>query len=87
MTDEEKSILKDVSNLICEMMLKQSVLQAVLVKNVPDWLSKVASVISSQEYETLQKDSRKLRQAIELLIEQNNLTSLRSLLPKNGQAN
>jgi hypothetical protein len=87
MTNEEKQIVKDMSKLICEMTLKQSVFQALVVKYVPDWLAKVASSISSPEYKILQKDSLRLQQSIELLIDQNNLTSLRSLLPKDGQEN
>ena len=87
MTTEEKQIVKDMSKLICEMMLKQSVFQTLVVKHVPDWPVKVASLISSPEHKTLQKDNLRLQQAIELLIDKNNLTSLRSLLPKGGLEN
>ncbi|HTZ75413.1 MAG TPA: hypothetical protein VMB47_15935 [Candidatus Aquilonibacter sp.] len=87
MTKEEKAIVTDMSNLICEMMLRRSVVETILAKYVPDWPLKVASVISSPEHQKLQKENQKLQRSIELLIEQNNLTSLRSLLPNNGRTN
>jgi hypothetical protein len=87
MTNEEKQIVKDMSKLICDMMLRRAVFETVVAKYVPDWPIKVASLISSPEHQTLRKENEKLQQSIELLIDQNNLTSLRSLLPKGGQAN
>lgn len=87
MTNEEKRILKDMNKLICDMMLRRAVLETVVAKYVLDWPSKVASVISSPEHQKLLRENEMLRQSIDLLIEQNNLTSLRSLVPNSGQNN
>ena len=87
MNAAEKKIMKDMNKLICDMMLRRAVFESVVAKYVPDWPLKVASLISSPEHQTLQTENEKLRQSIDLLIEQNNLTSLRSLLAKNNPSN
>ena len=87
MTNEEKKIMKDLCGLVCDMTVKQAALLTLVGVHVPDWPAKLASLISSQEHQNIQKDNQRLRQAIEVLIDKNNLTSLRSLLAKGGQAN
>lgn len=87
MTDDEKIVVKRMNNLICETLLKTSVLQAILQVNIPDWQAKVASHILSPDHQTLQRENEKLRQSIDLLIDQNNLTALRRLIPNSGQSN
>lgn len=87
MTSEEKKLLKDMNKLICEMILKQNVYETVFLAHIPDWPSKLASVISSLEYQTRQIENDKIRQGIDSLIDQNNLTSLRSLVPSSNPSN
>jgi hypothetical protein len=87
MTSDEKRLLKDMNKLICEMMLKQNVYETVFLAHIPDWPLKLASVISSPEYKTRQRENEKIRQGIDSLIDQNNLTSLRSLVPSNNPSN
>jgi hypothetical protein len=86
-TNEEKQIVKDMSKLICEMTLKQVVFQTLVMKHVPDWPAELASLISSPEHKTLEQNNLRLQQSIELLVDKNNLTSLRLLLSKGGQEN
>ncbi len=87
MTSDEKKLLKDMNKLICDMMLKQNVYETVFLAQIPDWPLKLASVISSPEHQTRLRENDKIRQGIDSLIEQNNLTSLRSLVPSSRPSN
>jgi len=48
--------------------------------NVPTWPSVVASLTSSPAIQKIQKELENGRQAIELLIDENNLTALQSAI-------
>lgn len=87
MTGEEKQVVKDMNKLIFEMIVQKTALMAILQKYVPTWPLVLASLISSQAHQTLLKENEKLRQSIDSLIEQNNLTSLRSSIANIGQSN
>jgi hypothetical protein len=80
MTDEEKQIFKAMNKFTWDTLFQISLYKAIVEMNVPTWPSVVASLTSSPAIQKIQKELENGRQAIELLIDENNLTALQSAI-------
>lgn len=87
MTNEEKEIFKAMNKFTWDALFQMSLYKAIVEMNVPTWPSAVASLTSSLAFQKIQKELENNRQAIELLIDENNLSALQSAISNIGPRN
>jgi len=81
MTDAEKKVAKGMNQLICDLVVRQSLFHSVLTAHVPDSPSKVASMSSSPQHMKLSAENERLRQIIDDMIDQDSFGLVHHLTP------
>jgi hypothetical protein len=87
MTDDEKAVAKGMNGLICGLTRLKAVYEAVLKQHVGNWQAEVEVANASVPLQVLAQNIENMRQGIDLLIDQNNLTAVPSKLAKAGLVN
>ena len=84
MTDAEKNVVKEMNQIMCDLTVQIAVYRKVLKRHVANWQEEVAAAKASTLLQAFAQHVENGRQGIDLLIEQNNLSLVRSKLSKGG---
>ncbi len=87
MTDDEKNVTKEMNQIICDLTRLKAAYGAVLKQHVTNWQAKVEAANASLPLQEYARAVEEMRHGIDFLIEQNNLSAVRSKLSKGGLVN